>query len=453
MRRFWTYIGAVLPLAATSEYASGSVNPHSGSSQKKFAGNSDALEDEEGNAAVGGSKPNQQDGEEAASVGQPARAASPSVLEGGDDAVTQEIKGLLSELDRMNETAEVNSPSPAPVYGPASNEMFVPTSGAAGSVAVSGGGSDIAAIVDEEEEEASEGDPGTVEVPGDDVDDEVTDTETDVENPAGEGDVVEDTSGEPGQSDVDSMLVLLGGTAGGADGTMTDGEIDLQVVDYGQVTVAYGKAEFIATSEWDGTGQPPDSYAETFLDVYDADLVYFYHVDEEVMGEDGSYSEVSTLYVVAIDYEDDHPLANEFDMTDDNGVELEYDLGLLLATYDGTPEGGYFSHPLLDGIPFQAFSQFYSDVNGEVHLDDTGSDLNFIATTLDGSEDSVVLLGDTTAIEDIGSVAALIAQTDYHGLDISVSGVGPDTYTSIEAQMVESEVGYSGITGLAIGIA
>ena len=155
---------------------------------------------------------------------------------------------------------------------------------------------------------------------------------------------------------------------------------------------------------------------------------------------------------MAIDYEDDHPLANEFDMTDDNGFEHEYDPGLLLAAYDGTPAGGYFSHPLLDGIPFYAFSQFYGDANGEVHMEDTGSDLNFLATTLDGNEDSVVLVGDTTAIEGIGSSATLVAQTDYNGLDASVSGLGPETYTSIDAQIVETESG-SGITGLAIGIA
>jgi hypothetical protein len=449
MRRFWTYVGAVLPLAATAEYANGSVDPNSAFGQRKFPGRSDAVDTEEDGAAGGNGEAEKQDSGQVASAGEPVGPGDSSALESGDDAVTQEIKGLLKELDRMNDSAEINSSSPAPVYGPASSEMYLPESAAG---MPSSGGASLGALAEEEQEEneddisEDDSETGTID---EETDDEVTDTE----NAAGEGDSAEDTSGEPGASDVDSMLVLLGGTAGGAEGTMTDGDIDLEVVDYGQVTVAYGKAEFIATSEWDGTGQPPEAYAETFLDVYDADLVFFYHADEEAMGEDGSYSESSTLYVVAVDFEDDHPLANEFDMSDDNGFEHEFDPGLLLAAYDGTPESGYFSHPLLDGIPFGAFSQYYGDANGEVHLDDTGSDINFVATTLDGSEDSVVLVGDTTAIEDLGSSATLIAQTDHNGLDIAVSGIGPDSYTSIDGQIFEVEGEFSGITGLAIGIA
>jgi hypothetical protein len=421
MRRFWTYVGAVLPLAMSSEYASGSVNPHSEPGQKKFPGHSDALDgEEEGGNGQNHAAEGEEDGSPAG-IHEPGKSAG---LESGNDAVTQEIRGLLNELDRMNDTAEMNSPPPAPVYGPASSEMYAPTSSSAGS---SGGGSNIAALAGEGDDPTETGVDDPVEIPGE---------------PAGS---------EAGATDVDSMMVMLGGAAGGADGTMTDGDIDLEVIDYGQVTVAYGKAEFVATAEWDGTGDPPPAYAETFLDVYDADLVFFYHVDEE--SENGSeYTESSTLYVVAVDFEDDHPLANEFDMTDSNGYHFEGDPGLILAAYGAVPVGGFFSHPVLDGIPYYAFSRYYGDAEGDVHIEDTGADINFISTTMNDSEDPL-LIGDANAIEDIGSSADLVAQTDYNGLDISVSGFGPDTYTSIDAQILEVDGGVSGITGLAIGIA
>ncbi len=421
MRRFWTYAGAVLPLAMSSEYASGSVNPHSDPTQKKFPGHSDAL-DGDGDGSNG-----QKQGAEGEGDGSPAGIQAPgksAAMESGDDPVTQEIRGLLNELDRMHDSAQINSAPPAPVYGPASSEMYAPSGSSGGSY---GGGSNIAALAGEDDPtDTGVDDTGTVETPGE---------------PAG---------AEANATDVDSMFVALGGAAGGTDGTMTDGEIDLQVIDYGQVTVAYGKAEFVATAEWDGTGDPPPAYAETFLDVYDADLVFFYHVHEESVNG-SEYTESSTLYVVAIDFEDDHPLANEFDMTDNNGYEFEGDPGLILAAYGAVPAGGFFSNPLLDGIPYYAFTQYYGDAGGEVHIEDTGADLTFISSTLDDGDS--VLIGDVNAIEDLGSSAVLVAQSENNGLDISVTGFGPDTYTSIDASLLEAEGGITGITGLAVGIA
>jgi hypothetical protein len=443
MRRFWTYVGAVLPLTAATDSAGAALNPFSDVGEGSRSRRGDPAGGDEDAAGGSDGKPTKQGDSDGSPAGDAVPQGHSSVSEGDSDAVTQEIRGLLNELDQMSGSAEVNFPNPSEMYGSASSGMYAPANATSGQS--SGNGTSVSALVDSDDEDDTEAD--VPEVPEVDGDDDGADTENDTSTD------LDDTSGEPDVEDVDSMLVMLGGTAGGTDGTTTDGDIDLEILDYGQVTVAYGKATFTATSDWDGTGEPPESYAETFLDVYDADLVFFYHVDGYASSDGTQYTESSTLYVVAVDFEDDHPLANEFDLSDNNAYQFEGDPGLMLAGYDGTPEGGYFSNSLLDGIPFSAFSQYYSDANGDVHLDGSGADLNFLSSALDGSDDPFVLVGDVNTVEDVASSSDLIAQTEYGELSISVAGYGPDTYTSIDAQMLGVDDDFSGIAGLAIGIA
>ena len=418
------------PFATMADQASGSVNPYAAldlngplKDVEEADGDRNSAASDHGKSFEDGAPPALPEGMD---------TSSESILSGdANDPMNQEIKGLLNELDRMNAPSVIDNP---PVRQMSTSEdMYAPTNtGGGGS---SGGRSPSAAVANSDSSDGTE--TGVTPLTDAPVDDPLTD------------DSLVDTEVE----DEDSMLVMLGGAAGGTGDTMNDGDINLEIVDYGQVTVAHGKVDFVATSDWDGTGEPPDLYAETFLDVYDADLVFFYKEEDQQISEDGTQiSESSTLYVVAIDFEDGHPLANEFDMTDDNGFEFEFDPGLLLAAFDGTPEDGYFSNPLLDGIPFEAFSRYYGENDGEVSVSENVSTIDLTSANSGGNDDSVELLGDIVTIEDVGSFGDLYAQVDQNELSVTVAGLGPDTFTSIDGGLyADDEV--SGLTGLAIGIA
>lgn len=97
---------------------------------------------------------------------------------------------------------------------------------------------------------------------------------------------------DPELSDTDAMLILLGGMAeaGGSNST-SSGEMVLDIVDYGFITVGYGYAKYMASGD--------DAQADTFADVTGADLVFTYDTDES---NDGAAS--SHVYVVAIDFEE-----------------------------------------------------------------------------------------------------------------------------------------------------
>ena len=429
MRRFWTYVGAMGPFVTMADQASGSVNPYAA---LDLTGPVEDIEEAEGdrNSAASDHGKSFEDGAPP-TLPEGLDTSSESILSGdANDPMNQEIKGLLNELDRMNAPSAINNPPMRQIS--TSEDMYAPAHTGGGS---SGGSGSSARQANSDSAEGT--DTGVTPL-----------TDGPLDDPQADEILV-----DPDVEDEDSMLVMLGGVAGGTGETMSDGDINLEIVDYGQVTVAHGKVDFVATSDWDGTGEPPDLYAETFLDVYDADLVFFYKEEDEQISEDGTQiSESSTLYVVAIDFEDSHPLADEFDMSDNNGYEIEGDPGLLLAAFDGTPEDGYFSNPLLDGIPFEAFSRYYSDNDGEVSLTDNVSTIDLTSVNTLGSDDSVELVGDIVTVEDVGSFGDLYAQVGHNELSVTVAGLGPDTFASIDGGLfADDEV--SGLAGLAIGIA
>lgn len=120
---------------------------------------------------------------------------------------------------------------------------------------------------------------------------------------------------EPDPADADAMLILLGGTATGwGDGATTTGDVQLDMIDYGPMTVAEGYAIF--------TSQGGEmAIADTFVVVEGADQVFMFEFDF-----DSCDSAQSITYVVAIDYEEGFFAA--FDGEEDD-VAIDGNLSLL----------------------------------------------------------------------------------------------------------------------------
>jgi hypothetical protein len=216
----------------------------------------------------------------------------------------------------------------------------------------------------------------------------------------------------PPAEDDDAMLILLGGTAeGSGDGASSSGEVDLDVVDYGAITVGYGYAIYSATGG-------DSAHAFTFAEVEGADLVYTFGNDWNFGGQ--AYS---VTYVVAIDIEED---------------AFAQDPVWLAAQAAG------WDHP---------FAGFFND--GEA--DDVSADgniglLSLVADVQDlGSPSTVV--GGTTGVAGVGSAAAGAAQSEQASLSLNAQGTGAETFASASGGLLEVEDQFSSVTGAVTVIA
>ena len=439
MKRSWAYLGALLPLSsaiATEGNAARSFDADpAGIGRKPKRG----IDDEE----ESGLPPDDSSGGDGAGEN-PGRNSSVNPEDGGwsegagGDAASQELRGMLEELGQMQALEGAHIPIPVAHEGAMSGSsgMYAPAPQTAASYAY--GGTTAEDTAD---------DIGTVDG---DTTGGYESPDTSDQPPATDGGATDSGPEEPIIADADSMLVMLGGMATGLGDATTEGDADLEIVDYGNITVAYGNATFSATA--DASEDGATAYADTYADVIGADLVFVYDVDNSYMtgeGADAQYTDTSTTYVVAIDFEPGHPFSEEFDAGDDNGFEHEYDPGLVMGY-----SGGFFGHASLGGLPFSVFHRFGGADEGEVAVEGNGADLIFNAAGEgdDGSQ-PVVLLGDVSTVEDSSSGSILVAQTTYGELTLASNAYGPDTYAIVEGYMAGIDGEFSTLSGLVTGIA
>lgn len=380
MRRKWAYLGAVLPLSvAVSAWAQAEAAHEDAKMPRSKSGPWQEEQDEGAKSPEGG-----QLAKESPGVKAPPRDAY------SDDGLRPELEDGLEPLDGAGSPAvQVAAPN-------VDSSMYAPAplgSGGSGHLQFasgSGDGGTLAKIeLPQQEEEETGQQPSPDVVP-------TTDTEPVV---------------EPELSDTDAMLILLGGMAeaGGSNST-SSGEMVLDIVDYGAITIGYGYAKYAAS----GGG----AHADTFVDVTGADLVFTY--DEENSGN-GTAS--SSIYVIAIDFEEG--MEEQAAAGDLNWMEL-----------------------LAQG-PFAQWAYNEDD-------DDTYVDGNFSMFTLlgQGAEDEAPtgLQFSTNSIEDAGSTVLALYDSERGDLSLHAEAQGYDTLTAADGYLI-IEDHFSSIGGSLMGIA
>jgi hypothetical protein len=230
---------------------------------------------------------------------------------------------------------------------------------------------------------------------------------TDPQNPGGGGDPLGDAGYvEPDPADADAMMILIGGTATGAgDGAMSSGQVDLEIVDHGWVTVGHGYAMYAASGDDGAT-------ADTFAAVEGADLVFMIDFGYELLNN--SYS---ATYVLALDFEEDE-LAQMFGWND----------------------------WLMQG----PFGQWLTDPETDVSIQ---GNFTFVSLNTYLRDDSVAVYGGTTTtLTDIGSSATAWIQSEQASLWLNGSASGIDTFISAAGSMVEIEDHFSSVSGVIVGV-
>lgn len=116
---------------------------------------------------------------------------------------------------------------------------------------------------------------------------------------------IEDEAQSPSASGEDSLVLMLGGSAGAiGEDTLVTGTIYSNVKDFGRMTIATGYTEFTAAAESsDGSSV---AFADTYADVMGADIVFKLSLDTvggPRLVDDGSATASSATRVWAIDFE------------------------------------------------------------------------------------------------------------------------------------------------------
>ncbi len=206
-----------------------------------------------------------------------------------------------------------------------------------------------------------------------------------------------------GQDD-DAMLIMLGGTATAiGDGAETSGSVDIEIIDYGAVTVAYGQAIYTAEG-----GHGAD--AQTFYEVEGADLVYAHTIDADYGGSD-----TSVTYVVAIDFEE-------------GDVPMSWPM--LGQTADQT--GPSWAHNDETDVNIDGHIAVASLV-GEIQAEGETSLIDVETNTLKG-----------------GSFVAANGQSEQGELMLVADVIGQETYASATGLITEVDDQYASISGFVI---
>lgn len=217
-------------------------------------------------------------------------------------------------------------------------------------------------------------------------------------------------------ADADAMTILLGGfaTASGA-GASTSGDVNIDIVDYGPVTIGYGYATYTSMG-----GDSAD--AMTFVDVAGADLVYTFDYN---FGHDfgfGQSYEQSTTYVLAIDLEED-----EFPV-------------------------GFFDNHQGPGGEYKPFWDWLSKHEEEdVQIDGNFAEVELVGQVVgDGGEPPVVAASSVLSIDEVGSFLSAEAASEQGELSLSANAIGIDTLAIGEGSILEVEDQFSSISGVVI---
>ena len=186
----------------------------------------------------------------------------------------------------------------------------------------------------------------------------------------------------------------------------------LDIVDYGDVTIGYGRAVYMATGS-------EEADADTFLEVAGADVVYSYEVETD---EGGTAS--SAIYVVAVDFEGDpeeHPELSNLDW-----------LQLLL------------SHG--------PFEQWLENEDND-HIDIDGNTALFSASA-EGPDAGAPPSAQHAvhSIENAGSSALIVLEGESAMLTLLGESQGVDTFVSADG-LLELDDQFSSVSGVLVGIA
>jgi hypothetical protein len=225
----------------------------------------------------------------------------------------------------------------------------------------------------------------------------------------------QDGGGLPGYvdsdaADADAMMLLLGGAAtGSGNGANSSGEVELEIVDYGSLTIGYGYAKYTASGDDGAT-------ADTFASVEGADLVYMFNFDV-----DGLNSAYSITYVLALDFE------NDADAQGWASVDPTYWL-------TQGPSGQWLIGP-----------EQNVSVDGNTGLVLMNSDVQ--------DDNSAVANASTYSVTDVGSGSSIAVQSEQGSLWLTGNMTGIDTFADATGSLVEIEDRFSSVSGTVLGVA
>lgn len=390
MKRKWAYLGALLPLStAASAWAVGAAgheyDPQAAARKKNV------IDEEDG-------KPANKQGDKQAQEIEAHNVNSPSGGGSGEDAPDDD--GLYD----LNQALTAGDPKVKVSLPYTDNSMYAPGGGgdASGQKQYGGGGLLSVSSKGQKSAETTNSTDGT----GSNTN-EVSDPQNpDAVNNTGGDPLADSGYVEPDPADADAMLILLGGTAtGSGDGATTSGEVNLQIVDYGMITVGFGYAKYSASGS-DG------STADTFAAVEGADVFYIFGFDYGFM----NYS-YSVTYVLALDFE-----------------EAEY--AQMLGWNDCLMQG-----PL---------TQWLVDSEKDVSVNGNTAFLTFHVDVQDNNLPEVD--GSTIAIAGTGSSVTASGQSEQASLWLNGNVSGIDTLASASGSLIEIEDQFSSVSGVVIGV-
>jgi hypothetical protein len=384
-----SYLGALLPFTATTSYSS------------MVAGESIADEDPANPGRVKRDAADDAKHENTSSGAPDDPGGGKLGIQTPAAAAAAEAAAIYEELSNIDPTL-ASSDQPIPIMHSDVSGMYSTPKASGGFDAKHMGSSGLVftTVAGSSDEDPSQ------ETPPDVPPTETTDDPNE-DPPPGEGPPEDTGIVDPPPEDADAMFILLGGTAeGSGDGASSSGEVDLDVVDYGAVTVGYGYAIYSATGD-------DSAFAHTFAEVEGADLVYS-------IGYDLNYGNnaYSVTYVVAIDFEED-----------------------AFAPIPGWQ--GSWSHP---------YAAFLNDGEEEVSTDGNVGELSLVADVQDLGAPSTVV-GGTTGVAGVGSAAAGAAQSEQASLSLNAQGAGAQTFASADGGLLEVEDQFSSVTGAVTVIA
>jgi hypothetical protein len=374
MKRKWAYLGAALPLTmAVSTWA---------------AAESAQDETSKMSRAKNGSWQDEEDGRSAATNESPPEKEAPGIKAPPRDAYSDDLPREHLD-DDLGQTAALGSADVDVSIPDSDASMYAPLAaqGSGSLQFASADGGSVTKIVPPNG--TQEGPSGTEVVPTADPEPVI----------------------EPELSDTDAMLILLGGMAEARGSNSTSsGEMVLDIVDYGPITIGYGYAKYMAS----GGG----AHADTFVDVTGADLVFTYRADDS--DSDSAYS---SIYVIAIDLEE--------------GME------------EGAAAGDLNWMELLAQGPFAQLA--YQEDDGDTFLEGNFSMFTLLGQGAEDEAPTGIQLA-THSVEDVGSTVRAKYDSERGDLLLHAEAQGYDTLTAAEGYLV-IEDHFSSVGGTLMGIA